>query len=70
MNSHDMYKTKDLMNGDKWYSKDLAEMKKQAERYVDECEGDCILQYRIFNLKTKKYRLLTGQEVIKAKLPR
>jgi len=70
MNNYDVYKTKDLMNGEKWYNKNLTEMKKQAEKYVDECEGDCILEYRIFNTKTKKYQLMTNQEIIKAKLPR
>lgn len=65
-----LYKTTDLYNGDKWYNDNIAEMKKQAKDYLDECEGDCILIYRVLNYETGKYRRMTDGEVKEAKLPR
>ncbi len=70
MNEYNLYRTKDLYNGDKWYNGNLKEMKKQADEYINECEGDCILEYRIFDKKNKKYKLMTESEIKKAKLPR
>ena len=65
-----LYKTTDLYNSDKWYSDSMAEMKKQAKEYIDECEGDCILIYRVLNYETGKYRRMTDKEVREAGLPR
>ena len=65
-----LYKTTDLYNSDKWYSDSMAEMKKQAKEYIDECEGDCILIYRVLNYETGKYRRMTDKEVREAELPR
>lgn len=65
-----LYKCTDLYNGDKWYSDSMAEFKEKAKGYVDECEGDCILIYRVYNYTTGKYRRMTDKEVKEAGLPR
>ena len=65
-----LYKVTDLENGDKWYFDSMSEMKSHVKDYIEECEGDCILIYRVFNCETGKYRRMTGKEVIEARLPK
>lgn len=65
-----LYKVTDLENGDKWYFDSMREMKAHVKDYIEECEGDCILIYRVLNYETGKYRRMTGKEVIEARLPR
>ncbi len=65
-----LYKCTDLENGDTWYSDHLEEHIKKSEEYVDECEGDCILAYSVYDFTTGKYRRMKDREVKEAKLPR
>lgn len=65
-----LFKCVDIYNGEKWYSDSISEMKKKTEEYVDECEGDCILSYRVYDYTTGKYRRMTDREVKEAKLQR
>lgn len=65
-----LYKCIDAYNGDKWYSEHCSEMKKLAEKYVDDCEGDCILIYYVYDYIQHKYRRMTDKEVKEAKFPR
>lgn len=64
------YKMKDLENGEQWYFDSVAELRKEANKYTDECEGDWMPEYRVFNPSTGKFRLMDEQEIKAAHLPR
>lgn len=63
------YKLKDLYNGEKMYSDTHEGIKRLADKYMKECGGDWIPEYRVLNLNSGKYRLMKVEEIRALELP-